>query len=142
MILEELCHVLDIHLNMISVERLDNESYSGNFQNDTLRFFKGNLIVARAQKQNTLYVMHAGLDRNEVNVPIDTTAKLWHKRLCHMSQKGMQMLSEIKLLLEDQKVHLEKCPDCLAGKQNTTAFCPRPPTRRKNTLELVHTNVC
>ena len=33
-----------------------------------MKFCKGNLIVARAWKENTLYAMHARLCRNEVNV--------------------------------------------------------------------------
>ena len=39
-------------------------------------------------------------------------------------------------------MHLDKCPDCLAEKQNREAFRPRLPMRRKNSLELVHTDVC
>ena len=55
------------------------------------------------------------------------------------SQRGMQMLAEKELLPEVKKVHLEKCIDCLAGKQNRVAFRSRPPMRRKNALELMHT---
>ena len=75
----------------VDINRLQNgdEGYSGTFRNDTWKFGKGNLIVAHARKQSTLYVMHAPLNRNEVNVVADRTGELWHKRLCHMSQKGM-----------------------------------------------------
>ena len=52
------------------------------------------------------------------------------------------MPDEKELLLEVKKVHLEKCPDCLAGKQNKASFCPMPSMRRKNALELMHTDVC
>ena len=52
------------------------------------------------------------------------------------------MPDEKELLLEVKKVHLEKCPDCLAKKQNRAAFRSRPPMRRKNTLDLMHTYVC
>ena len=45
-------------------------------------------------------------------------------------------------MLEMKKVHPEKCPDCLTGKQYKVVFRPRPPIRRKNALELVHTDVC
>ena len=38
------------------------------------------VIVALARKQSTMYVMHARLHWNEVNVPADTTGDLWHKR--------------------------------------------------------------
>ena len=57
------------------------------------------MIIARAWKQNTLYMMHARLWWNEENVATDTANELWHKMLCHMSKKGMQMLAEKELLL-------------------------------------------
>ena len=71
----------------------------------------------------------------------DTTIVMWHKRLCYMSQKGMQILAERDLLPKVKNVHLDKCVDYLIGKQNKDAFLPRPPMRRKNDLELVHTDI-
>ena len=72
----------------------------------------------------------------------DSVGEIWHKRLDHMSEKGMHLLADQKLLLEVKGVHLEKCVDCLAGKQNRAAFHLRPPRRREAALELVHTDVC
>ena len=61
MIQKDVCHVVDIKLNLISIGWLDDEGYSGKFQNRTWKFCRRNPIVARARKQNTLYVMHAWL---------------------------------------------------------------------------------
>ena len=58
-----------------------------------------------------------------------------------MSQKGMWRLVEDNLIPEVKNVHLEKCTDCLAGKQNRTSFKTRPPMRQKELLELVHIDV-
>ena len=91
----------------------------------------GNLIVAWAKKQNSQ------LCEDQV----DTTGELWHKRLCHMSQKRMQMLAGKDVLLKMKNVHLDKCADCLDDKQNRDAFHPRPPMWRKTVVELVHTDV-
>ena len=98
--------------------------------------------MARARKTNTLYLMHARLCRNEVNVVSDTAGELWHKRLCHMSEKGMRKLAADDLIPEVKNMHLDKFADCLVGKQNRTSFRSRPPMRRKTLLELVHTDVC
>ena len=76
-----------------------------------------------------------------MNVASDTTGKLSHKRLCHMSLKGMKGLADDHLILV-KDVHLERCTDCLAGKQNRTSFRSRTPTRRSVPLELMHTDVC
>ena len=40
-------------------------------------------------------------------------------------------------------MHLEKCPDCLAGKQNSThRLSPQDSDRKKMPLELLHTDLC
>ena len=59
-----------------------------------------------------------------------------------MSERGMHILAEKKLLPEVKGVHLEKCVDYLVGKRNRVAFHSRPPKRRECALELVHTDVC
>src|SRR5512137_3037430 len=141
LLLKDVRHVLEVGLNLISADRLDDEGYTGSIQNGVMKFSKGSLIVARARKVNTLYLMNARLCPEELNVAADTAGELWHKRLCHMSEKGMKRLAEDKLI-PVKHVHLGKCTDCLAGKQNRTSFKSRPPMRRSAPLELVHTDVC
>ena len=94
LMLEDVCHFPDVRLNLISARWLDDEGYSGSFHNGTWKFNKGNLIVARGQKQNTMYVMHERLCRDEGNVVADSDGELWHKRLGHMSERGMHILSK------------------------------------------------
>ena len=43
-----------------------------------MKFSKGSLIVARARKVNTLYLINARLCPEEVNVASDTAGELWH----------------------------------------------------------------
>ena len=113
--------VQEVRLNLISAGRLDDEGYTGSIRNGVMKFSKGSLIVARARKVNTLYLMNARLCPEELNVASDTTGELWHKRLCHMSEKGMRRHPEDNLI-PVKHVHFEKCTDCLAGKQNRTSF--------------------
>ena len=84
--------------------------------------------------------MNAWLCPEEVNVASDTTSELWQKRLCRMSEKGIKRLADDNLI-PAKHLHLEKCTDCLAGKQNRTSFRSKPPMRRNAPLELVHTDV-
>ena len=39
-------------------------------------------------------------------------------------------------------MNLKPCVDCLARKQHRVDFQTCPPSRRKNTLDLVHIDVC
>ena len=141
MLLKDVRHVPEVRLNLISAGRLDDEGYTGSIRNDVMKFNKGSLIVARAWKVNTLYSMNARLCLEEVNVASDTAGELWHKRLCHMSEKGMKRLADDNLI-PVKNVHLEKCTDFLADKQNRTSFHSRPPMTHNAPLELVHTDVC
>ena len=66
----------------------------------------------------------------------DSDGELWHKRLDHMSERGMHFLAEKDLLQEVKGMHLEKCADCFVGKQNMVVST-LPLMRRERTLELV-----
>ena len=57
--LKDVRHVPEVRLNLISTNWFDNEGYMGSLRNNALKFCKGNLIVVRAKKTNTLYVLHA-----------------------------------------------------------------------------------
>ena len=75
-------------------------------------------VRGTTRKTNTLYLKHAWLCRDEVNVVADTTGELWHKRLCHMSEKGMRKFANDNPIPEVKNVQLDKCTNCLGGKQN------------------------
>ena len=91
-------HVPNVRFNLISVGRLDDEGYTSSIRNGVMKFSKGRLIVARARKINTLFLMNARLCLEEVNVASDTAGELWHKRLFHMSVKGMKRLVDDNLI--------------------------------------------
>ena len=61
--------------------------------------------MARAQKWGTLYVTHAKLCKNEANMAADSSGELWHKRLGHMSEKGMNNQADKKLLPKVNGAH-------------------------------------
>ena len=79
--------------------------------------------------------------RFEANVVADSDGQLWHKRLDHMNERGMHILPEKDLLPKVKGIHLEKCLDLLAGKENIAPFLSRPPMIREHAQELVHTDV-
>ena len=69
--------------------------------------------------------------------------ELWHRRLEHISEKGLQILFRKELLLHIKGKSLKPCIDYLAGKQHKVPFHKKvQPTRRKYILDLVHSDVC
>ena len=47
---------------------------------------------------------------------------LWHSRLGHMSEKGLQFLSNDGLLDGDKVEKLDFCESCVLGKQHWLSF--------------------
>ncbi|GKD16351.1 putative RNA-directed DNA polymerase [Tanacetum coccineum] len=72
----------------------------------------------------------------------DDMTELWHKRLGHMSEKRMSILSKKNVLSGVHDIILKKCSHCLVGKQTRRAFKSRPSFRTENILDLVHSDVC
>jgi hypothetical protein len=66
---------------------------------------------------------------------------LWHHRLGHMSEKGMQILHSRNLLPGLKHVDLEFCENCVYGKQKRVRFLRVGKEKKSEKLELVHTDV-
>ncbi|KAK8589518.1 hypothetical protein V6N12_023912 [Hibiscus sabdariffa] len=81
--------------------------------------------------------------RETMNVTVnDSSTELWHNRLSHMSEKGLNCLAKKNQLSGLKNATLKNCAHCLAGKKRRVSFSSRPPHRKSELLELVHSNVC
>ena len=135
-------HVPDIRRNLISTGRLDDEGFTNSFGESKWKLTKGSLVVAKGKKQNTLYVMESKLHKGEINVAQrDVSIELWHRRLGHISEKGLQTLSRKQFFPNLHGVPLKTCDHCLVGKAHRVAFHTYPPSRRLNVIDLIHTDV-
>ena len=143
LILKDVRHVPDIRLNLISTGRLDDEGFAHYFGESKWKLTKGSLIVAKGKKINSFYVMEAKLHKGEINaIRKGESIDLWHKRLGHISEKGLQTLARKQFLPELQGTSLKSCDHCLVGKTHRVAFQTYPSSRRSDVIDLVHTDVC
>lgn len=100
------------------------------------------MTVARGELCCSLYKTYLSVCSGELNaVEEKNSPNLWHRRLGHMSDKGIKMLAGKSLIPVDKTVALDPCDHCLAGKQHRASFS-RKSTIRQNKLELVHSDVC
>ena len=90
--LKNMRHVLDMCLNMIFTHILNKEGY-GNYVGDgKWRLFKGSLVLAGWKICYTLYKTQIKVCKDVVSATWeDSTPKLWHRQLAHMSEKGLQI---------------------------------------------------
>jgi len=95
LILKHVKYVLDVRLNLLSVGKLCDENYNNTFSSESWKLTKGSMVVGRGTKHSTLYITKAKIIKYVVNAAkfVDGI-DLWHKRLCHMSEKGMSALLE------------------------------------------------
>ena len=97
--------------------------------------------MARGEKFSKLYWTKVLVVRDSVNA-IDMEASLWHRRLRHISEKGLNVLAKKDVLPGLNNVDLEKCSHYMAGKQTRVSFKRHPPSRKSKLLQLVHSDVC
>ena len=143
LLLKNVKHIPDIRLNLISVGKLDDEGYDNTFGNGQWKLKKGALVMARGRKVSSLYLMQTGYSGGDINAAVDDrVAELWHKRLSHMSQKGIDALIKKGYLPSIEGSCSKACVDCLVGKQSRVAFKTTPPHRASEILELVHSDLC
>ena len=143
LILKDVRHVPDIRFNLILVRRLDDKGYCNTFGNGQWKLTKGSLVVARGEKSPSLYVTQANIVRDFVNtVEDEKTVEMWHKRLSHISENGLNCLAKKDLLLGVKRANSKKCVHCMVGKQNRVAFKSHSPSRQSILLELVHYEIC
>ena len=99
--------------------------------------------MAKGKKINSFYIMEAKLHKGEINaIRKGESIDLWHKRLGHISEKGLQTLARKQFLPELQGTSLKSCDHCLAGKTHRVAFQTYSSSRRSDVIDLVHTDVC
>jgi hypothetical protein len=76
----------------------------------------------KREKVGTLYLCTGNIDSSIslASTGVDTT--LWHHRIGHMSEKGMQILHKKKLLLDLKQIDLDFCEHCVYGKNKRVIF--------------------
>ncbi|RVW31691.1 Retrovirus-related Pol polyprotein from transposon TNT 1-94 [Vitis vinifera] len=101
---------------------------------------KGARVLARGKKTGTLYMTSCPRDTIAV-ADASTDTSLWHRRLGHMSEKGMKMLLSKGKLPELKSIDFDMCESCILGKQKKVSFLKTGRTPKAEKLELVHTDL-
>ena len=65
-----------------------------------------------------------------------------HSWLCHLSEHGMKVLQDRKLILLFENSSLELCVHCIMGKQHRVNFKRHESHGKLKALELVYSDVC
>ena len=118
--LTDVRHVPDLRKNLISLGVLDSSGHKGSVQGGVLKISKGILIVMKANKVGNLYKLEGRTEIDHAGVASENAGeftRLWHQRLGHISERGMKVLADRKLLPSLKTVDLKFCEHCVYGKQ-------------------------
>jgi hypothetical protein len=108
-LLKEVRHVPDLRKNLISTRQLASEGGISIFTDKVWKVTKGSLVIEKGEKISTLYLCTGNTDSfiSLASKRVDT--KLWHDRIGHMSENGMQILHKINLFPYFKKIDLDFC---------------------------------
>ncbi|XP_020266354.1 uncharacterized protein LOC109841827 [Asparagus officinalis] len=98
------------------------------------------MMIARGKKTGALY-MTAGARYLISVIAYNETSNLWHRRLGHMSEKGMKIMHTKEKLPGLKSVEIDMCEDSILGKHKRVSFQKNSRTPKKEKLELVHSDV-
>jgi hypothetical protein len=98
-------------------------------------------VITKGEKVGTLYLCTGNIDSSIslASTGVDTT--LWHHRIGHMSEKGMQILHKINLLPDLNQIDLDFYEHCVYRKQKRVRFLRVEKEKKSERLDLVHTDV-
>ena len=139
-LLEKVRHIPCLRRNLIYIGQLDDEGHAILFVGGTWKVTKGARVLARGKKIGTLYMTSSSRDTIAV-ADASTDTSLWHRRLGHMSEKGMKMLLSKGKLLELKSIDFDMCESCTLEKQKNVSFLKTDRTPKAEKLKLVHTDL-
>ena len=95
--LVEVRHVSHLKKNLISLSTLDAIGYRYSSEGGVLKVSKGTLVVLKGQLLHDIYTLMGITCISEVAAAttpmvVEDITKLWHMKLGHMSQKGLELL--------------------------------------------------
>ena len=96
--------------------------------------------MAHEKKTGTLYMTSSPRDTIVV-AEASTNTNLWHRRLGHMSEKGMKILLSRRKLPELKSIDFDMCESCILGKEKKVSFLKTGRTPKVEKLELVRTDL-
>ncbi|KAG6394524.1 hypothetical protein SASPL_145113 [Salvia splendens] len=97
--LNDVRHVPQMTKNLISLSTFDSKGFNFKGEGGVMHIMKGSKVVLTTLKRGNLYILKGSIVTGSANtasseIPTEYMTKLWHMRLVHMRERGMQILSK------------------------------------------------
>ena len=140
-------HILGLARNLIYVSKMVDAGVKTIFEKDRCKMIRGAMVLMRGVQCGTMYkllgktvigdcnntvVLESSNEENNVAEVFGGEAMLWHQRLGHIGEKGLQSLQGKSMVEGMSKCNFDFdfCEHFLYGKQNRVKF-PFGATRAK-----------
>lgn len=145
--LTDVVYVPDLAANLLSVTAITQTGGKVNFTGDKVKIEKNGTEIEGIKNERGLFEIDLGRKREQSSYLVAAESKVekWHRRLAHLSIKGMRKLIKISegmnLTTSDVDKFVKICNTCCKAKHTREPF-RNDRTRAMRPLELVHTDLC
>ena len=110
-------------MNLLSLGMFDKNGCSYKSEGGKLRVLKGSLVVLNGSLQHGLYILEGkAIDGVAAAVKEEDQTRLCHRRLGHISLRGLQELCKQGILDPKTITSLELCESSVLGKTHKLKF--------------------
>ena len=137
-------HIPGLSRNLISLSTMDRAGFWHKGQNGVLKVGKGQMVYMKGaiQPDNMYKLTGSTVEGGAAVCTEEDKTELWHRRLGHMSQRGLQELHKKEQLDGVMSAALEFCKYCTLGKQTRVSFnLSSSENKSKGVLDYIHTDV-
>lgn len=148
-VLHDVRYMPEIGRNLISVGTLENKGCEFRGANGCMKVIKGCTVIMKGhrRKNNALYILQGSAKVIEVcaaettqETENDDQTKLWHSRMGHIGQKGLDVLVKKGCISREKVSDLKFCEDCMIEKTHRVSFGPAQHVTKEK-LDYIHSDL-
>ncbi|GJW81958.1 retrotransposon protein, putative, ty1-copia subclass [Tanacetum coccineum] len=125
-VLNNVRYIPELKRNLISLGTLEKEGFTVKMQSGKVKVINGSRVVlSGTRRDNCVYSLDGHAMAGELNASVvekDSLAQVWHKRLGHISEAGLQVLEKQGLFGKKSLGKLDFCENCVLGKSHRVRF--------------------
>lgn len=128
--------------NLLSVSKMVEAGINVKFYKDKALITKNEMVIAVAKRRGNLFEVKLQINKHEAKISKTETGNLWHKRLGHIGNKGLNEIIKYNMATGIENVRVDEfCSICIESKQCRPAFSG---TRQKSNRPLghIHSDLC
>nr|GEW42584.1 retrovirus-related Pol polyprotein from transposon TNT 1-94 [Tanacetum cinerariifolium] len=143
-VLHNVKYIPELKRNLISLRTLEKKRYTVKLQSGKVKVTNGSkVILSEIRRDNCVYSLDGHEMAGELNASVeekDSLAQVWHKRLKHISEVGLQVLKKQGLFGKKSLGKLDFCENYVLGKSHRVSFDVERHTTQ-GVIDYVHSDL-